>query len=171
MLTMTLMAITMNIMFIMTNHPMMMMITIITQTLMICTISGMIMESFWLSYLLFLVMLGGMMVLFMYITSIASNEMLNFNKNISVFVVLLLMIIMSINIDKYMTSSDMNNSEMYVFNQMINIKEMSEMMKKLYNKPTYIMSLMMMMYLLFTMIVVIKIINIKKGPMRKMTYE
>nr|YP_010735830.1 NADH dehydrogenase subunit 6 [Myrmeleomastax wideis]WEL32800.1 NADH dehydrogenase subunit 6 [Myrmeleomastax wideis] len=167
------MTFTVNFMFIMTNHPMMMMMTILMQTLMICTISGMIMESFWLSYLLFLIMLGGMMVLFMYITSIASNEMLNFNKNFIKLVMLSLITIIIINIyiDKSMTIMEMNNSEMHMFNQMINIMETSELMKKLYNKPTYMMSLMMMMYLLFTMIIVIKIINIKQGPIRKMTYE
>nr|YP_010735843.1 NADH dehydrogenase subunit 6 [Phytomastax pentaspinula]WEL32813.1 NADH dehydrogenase subunit 6 [Phytomastax pentaspinula] len=171
MLATTSMAFLMNMMFIMTSHPMTMVITILMQTLMICTISGMIMESFWLSYLLFLIMLGGMMVLFMYITSIASNEMLKFNMNIITIMLVSITIMISINIDKYMVFYDSNNSEMCSFNQMINIKETSELMKKLYNQPTYIMSMMMMVYLLFTMIVVIKIINIKQGPVRKTTYE
>nr|WEL32849.1 NADH dehydrogenase subunit 6 [Sinomastax longicornea] len=170
-MTTVLVTLLMNFMFTMSTHPMMMMMTILMQTLMICTISGMIMESFWLSYLMFLIMLGGMMVLFMYITSIASNEMLKFNKNFTIIIMMLMLMTFMITTDKYMTMTEMNNSETYMLNQMINIKETSESMKSLYNQPTYIMSLMMMVYLLFTMIVVIKIINIKQGPIRKMTYE
>nr|YP_002117968.1 NADH dehydrogenase subunit 6 [Locusta migratoria migratoria]ABX59321.1 NADH dehydrogenase subunit 6 [Locusta migratoria migratoria] len=161
----------MNINFMKMNHPMSIMMTIIIQTLFISMMTGTMMESFWLSYILLLTFLGGMMVLFIYITSIASNEMLKIKIN-SIIIIIYMMIILSTlmyNVDKMMSTEMIKNSETMNLNYSINLKEMSTSLVKLYNNPTVIITIMMMIYLFITLLAVVKITNINQGPMRKMS--
>nr|AEW48964.1 NADH dehydrogenase subunit 6 [Locusta migratoria]AEW48990.1 NADH dehydrogenase subunit 6 [Locusta migratoria]AEW49029.1 NADH dehydrogenase subunit 6 [Locusta migratoria]AEW49055.1 NADH dehydrogenase subunit 6 [Locusta migratoria] len=161
----------MNINFMKMNHPMSIMMTIIIQTLFISMMTGTMMESFWLSYILLLTFLGGMMVLFIYITSIASNEMFKIKIN-SIIIIVYMMIILSTlmyNIDKMISTEMIKNSEIMNLNYSINFKEMSTSLVKLYNNPTVIITIMMMIYLFITLLAVVKITNINQGPMRKMS--
>nr|QOL00644.1 NADH dehydrogenase subunit 6 [Kingdonella pienbaensis] len=159
----------MNINFIKLSHPMSMMLFIIFQTLLIGLFTGTIMESFWLSYILFLTFLGGMLVLFIYITSIASNEMFKPKSIILMFSIILWTIIMMILIilDKTMFMDFFKNSETMNINTSIDFQEMTLSLLKLYNKPTIIITMMMMIYLFLALIAVVKITNINQGPIRK----
>nr|YP_009740976.1 NADH dehydrogenase subunit 6 [Sinopodisma lofaoshana]QID04003.1 NADH dehydrogenase subunit 6 [Sinopodisma lofaoshana] len=161
----------MNINFIKLNHPMSMMLFIILQTFLIGLMSGMMMESFWLSYILFLTFLGGMLVLFIYITSIASNEMFQLKLIIMIFSIILWIIIMIILIisDKMMFMDFFKNTETMNINYLINYQEMTFSLEKLYNNPTFIITMMMMIYLFLALLAVVKITNINQGPIRKMS--
>nr|YP_010884243.1 NADH dehydrogenase subunit 6 [Oxytauchira ruficornis]WIW75282.1 NADH dehydrogenase subunit 6 [Oxytauchira ruficornis] len=159
----------MNFNFIKLSYPMSMMLFIIFQTLLIGLLTGTIMESFWLSYILFLIFLGGMLVLFIYITSIASNEMLYLKSITSISTLIMLIIIMYtlILFDKMMFMDWLKNSETMNINKMILFQEMTFSLIKLYNNPTFYITMMMMIYLFFTLIAVIMITNINQGPIRK----
>nr|YP_009335928.1 NADH dehydrogenase subunit 6 [Tonkinacris sinensis]APO15135.1 NADH dehydrogenase subunit 6 [Tonkinacris sinensis] len=161
----------MNINFIKLNHPMSMMLFIILQTLLIGLMSGTMMESFWLSYILFLTFLGGMLVLFIYITSIASNEMFKPKSIIMIFSFILWMIMMIIFIisDKSMFMDFLKNTETMNINNSIYYQEMTFSLEKLYNNPTFIITMMMMIYLFLALLAVVKITNINQGPIRKMS--
>nr|AKF02248.1 NADH dehydrogenase subunit 6 [Oxya hyla intricata] len=173
MLKMVIMALSnvMNINFIKLSHPMSMMLFIIFQTLLIGLMTGTIMESFWLSYILFLTFLGGMLVLFIYITSIASNEMFQL-KSITIMSTVILWTItmfMFIIFDKMMFLDWLKNSETMNMSLSINYQEMTMSLLKLYNNPTFIITMMMMIYLFLALIAVVKITNINQGPIRKMS--
>nr|QOL00917.1 NADH dehydrogenase subunit 6 [Chorthippus maritimus huabeiensis] len=160
----------MNINFIKLNHPMSMMMFIIIQTFIVGLITGTMMESFWLSYILFLTFLGGMLVLFIYITSIASNELFK-PKSIIMVILMFMMIIISmilIIMDKTMFLDPIKNTETMNINNSINYQEMSMSLEKLYNKPTLTTTMMMMIYLFLALVAVVKITNINQGPIRKM---
>nr|YP_009389831.1 NADH dehydrogenase subunit 6 [Pternoscirta caliginosa]ANJ44397.1 NADH dehydrogenase subunit 6 [Pternoscirta caliginosa] len=160
----------MNINFINMNHPMSIMMNIIIQTILTSMMTGMVMESFWLSYILLLMFLGGMMVLFIYITSIVSNEMFSIKMLYSIFIlnmVFILSIIMY-NSDKMMFMEMIKNTEKMNMNYSINFKEMSTSLMKLYNNPTIIITMMMLIYLFIALLAVVKITNINQGPIRKM---
>nr|QOL01034.1 NADH dehydrogenase subunit 6 [Omocestus petraeus] len=161
----------MNINFIKLNHPMSMMMFIIIQTFFVGLITGTMMESFWLSYILFLTFLGGMLVLFIYITSIASNELFK-NKSIvliiSMIMTIIIMVILIIT-DKMMFLDVIKDTETMNINNSINFKEMTMSLGKLYNKPTFIITLMMMIYLFLALVAVVKITNISQGPIRKVS--
>nr|YP_009024064.1 NADH dehydrogenase subunit 6 [Kingdonella bicollina]ADZ56284.1 NADH dehydrogenase subunit 6 [Kingdonella bicollina] len=161
----------MNINFIKLNHPMSMMSFIILQTFLISFMSGTIMESFWLSYILFLTFLGGMLVLFIYITSIASNEMFMPKSIFLMFSIILWTIIMMILIilDKTMFMDFFKNTETMIINNLVNYQEMTFSLEKLYNNPTFIITMMMMIYLFLALLAVVKITNINQGPIRKMS--
>nr|ASU45988.1 NADH dehydrogenase subunit 6 [Austracris guttulosa]AYM85035.1 NADH dehydrogenase subunit 6 [Austracris guttulosa] len=161
----------MNINFIKLSHPMSMMLFIILQTFLVGLMTGTMMESYWLSYILFLTFLGGMLVLFIYITSIASNEMFQPKSITMIMTLTMWIIIMStlIVLDMMMFMDFFKNTETMNINNSINYQEMTMSLEKLYNSPTFIITMMMMIYLFLALLAVVKITNINQGPIRKMS--
>nr|QDP18064.1 NADH dehydrogenase subunit 6 [Phymateus morbillosus] len=160
----------MNINFIKFNHPMSMMLIIIIQTILMSLLIGNLMESFWLSYILVLTFLGGMMVLFIYITSIASNELFNLNPiNMLINTLTMMTLFLLIMIIEYFTMNDIfKNMDTNKMKLTVDVQDMSFSLSKLYNFPSFTVTLMMMLYLFLTLLAVVKITNINQGPMRKM---
>nr|YP_010700073.1 NADH dehydrogenase subunit 6 [Setora sinensis]WCH63219.1 NADH dehydrogenase subunit 6 [Setora sinensis] len=152
------------------NHPLSMMFMILIQTFLICLISGFIIETYWFSYILFLTFLGGLLVLFIYISSIASNEMFKFNNffKIFMFYLILLIIFMLMNFKNIFWMNFFINLEMYnYFNFLLFINNENILnISKLYNNQTFLMMMMMVIYLFITLIAVVKITNIFYGPLR-----
>nr|ADZ56271.1 NADH dehydrogenase subunit 6 [Bryodema luctuosum luctuosum] len=159
-----------NINFINMNHPMLLMIMIIIQTLLIGMMMGSMMESFWLSYILFLTFIGGMMVLFIYITSISSNEMFNIKSMSMIFITIMMLIMMIViySTEKIMFTEMIKSTETMNMKYTMNFQEMTMSLTKLYNNPTFIITIMMMIYLFIALLAVVKINNINQGPIRKM---
>nr|YP_010373834.1 NADH dehydrogenase subunit 6 [Arocatus melanocephalus]UPI55361.1 NADH dehydrogenase subunit 6 [Arocatus melanocephalus] len=144
--------VTMSILFMFIKHPLSMVITIIMQSMFISMLTGMMMKSFWFSYIIMIIMMSGMLVLFIYMASIASNE--KFKFSFKVFLLLLLMFLLSmLNIN---SKSDM----------MFNMTDLNLTLNNLFNSPTMLTTIMMVMYLLYSMITISKIININEGPLR-----
>nr|QLY89746.1 NADH dehydrogenase subunit 6 [Notidobia ciliaris] len=56
-------------------QPLMMVIMIILISLTICFMMGMMNSSFWFSYIMFLIFIGGLLILFIYISSLTSNKL------------------------------------------------------------------------------------------------
>nr|YP_010503041.1 NADH dehydrogenase subunit 6 [Oeneis buddha]UXD78915.1 NADH dehydrogenase subunit 6 [Oeneis buddha] len=166
----SLMVIFLSIFMFFINHPISMGLLILLQTLLICLLLGMIINSYWFSYILFLVFLGGLLVLFTYVSSIASNEIMNFsfiNKtNLMIpFVILLITIFLNNNLNwlNFSLNEDMNNFfNMFLFSY----NENNINLFKLYNEQTYFLMIMMIIYLFITLIAVVKITNIFFGPLR-----
>nr|YP_009349880.1 NADH dehydrogenase subunit 6 [Pseudorhynchus crassiceps]AQM40028.1 NADH dehydrogenase subunit 6 [Pseudorhynchus crassiceps] len=152
------------------NHPLAITLTIIIQTLLVAIITGLSTSSFWFSYILFLVFLGGMLVLFIYISSLASNELFSISvKYLSITLMLItLLFILSLSID-YMYQLNINSDMITLNNSLISsIPNNSNLnLMKLYNNPTNYITLMLVSYLLLTLIVIVKITNIFYGPLRQ----
>nr|UNA68704.1 NADH dehydrogenase subunit 6 [Leptocorisa acuta] len=146
-----------SITFMTLKHPLTMGIAIIAQTIIISMTTGMMMGSFWFSYILMITMLSGMLVLFMYMASIASNE--KFNPSIKMMTMTMLTITVSI---VYMYITEQNDKEM--ISMMIMPENIS--LNNLFNMKHKFITMMMVMYLLFTMITVSFIVNISEGPLK-----
>nr|WGO57779.1 NADH dehydrogenase subunit 6 [Episymploce sp.] len=146
------------------NHPLAMGLMLLIQTVLISLLSGMLSQTFWFSYVLFLIFLGGMLILFIYVTSLASNEMffLSMKMIVSSITVMFFLIIMFL----MFKSSIYQNQEMYHFMSMNN--SLINSLMKLYNQPTGIITILLASYLFLTLIAVVKITNIFKGPLRQM---
>jgi NADH-ubiquinone oxidoreductase chain 6 len=56
------------------KHPLAVGIILLIQTIITCLIRGLINKRFWFQYILFMEFVGGMLVLFIYVTRLASNE-------------------------------------------------------------------------------------------------
>nr|QWC54449.1 NADH dehydrogenase subunit 6 [Macdunnoughia hybrida] len=168
----SLMLIMFSIIMMFMNNPLSMGLMILIQTLLTCLLTGMMIKTYWFSYILFLTFLGGLLVLFIYVSSIASNELFNFNFNFKLifFFIAIMMMIQFI----YFNNKNMSwmnfsfNSEMNDFFNLIMFfnNENKINLSKLYNSQTYMMMMMMIIYLFISLIAVVKITNIFYGPLR-----
>nr|YP_010688286.1 NADH dehydrogenase subunit 6 [Layahima chiangi]WBR65506.1 NADH dehydrogenase subunit 6 [Layahima chiangi] len=157
----------MSLNFIQIKHPLAMGLTLLIQTIIISLSCGLFTYSYWFAYILFLIMLGGMLVLFIYVTSLASNELFSFSMKsmfISMMSFSLLMMILLFT-DNLMLMT--NNLEMINMSLEKTSSENELSLIKLYNNPTMNITIMMINYLLLTLIVVVKITNINYGPLRQ----
>nr|UCU06877.1 NADH dehydrogenase subunit 6 [Potamometra linnavuorii] len=150
---------TMSTSMIMMKHPLSMGFSIIMLTMLIAIMMNMMIKYSWYSYILILVMLGGMLVLFMYMASIASNEIMKFS--LKILLLMMTMFIMS-NLLINFEMETMTSPNMYFIENQNNMS-----MMKLFNSKTSIITILLATYLLITMIYVIFITNMFEGPMRK----
>nr|UFP91249.1 NADH dehydrogenase subunit 6 [Lucanus kanoi kanoi] len=120
--------------------------------------------SFWYSYIMFLIMVGGMLVLFMYMTSVASNEKFEFSWTTMILIASGLTSVILIQMNDYW----MGFTKTINMEKMSNLKPFFFSLNKFLNEPSYSLSIILIIYLLITLIAVIKIINIKSGPIRHM---
>nr|WRK21463.1 NADH dehydrogenase subunit 6 [Hecalus sp.] len=138
--------------------PMSMGILLLTQTTLSTILMAKTLKSSWMSMIMFLMLIGGLMILFMYMSSIASNEKFTPNIKMTLLFIILLMI--------------PNENMMMELQMQDNLKEIlmteSIIMTKIYNKKTMMITIMMFMYLFLAMIAVTSIIKIHKGPLRSM---
>nr|WJW73304.1 NADH dehydrogenase subunit 6 [Malcus inconspicuus] len=141
-----------SLLFMFIKHPLSMGINIILQTSIIALSIGEMMNSFWFSYIILIIMLSGMMVLFIYMASIASNEKMKFSIKLSIISILSYW--MSVNNHQWM---ELNNNWM---NLSLNC---------MFNNTTSIMTLIMVSYLFLCMMIISKIVNINEGPLRMKT--
>nr|QZK22010.1 NADH dehydrogenase subunit 6 [Amitermes laurensis] len=149
-----------SLMFTQMKHPLAMGLMLLTQTTMVCLISGTMYSSFWFSYILFMIMIGGMLVLFMYMTSLASNEMFSPSNKMLMAMLTLLPILM------YTMPTVTNNKEMKVYDTMME-NEILTTTTVMYNQMMGTMTTLLVLYMLLTLIVVVNIINVSKGPLRQ----
>ena len=142
---------------------------LLIQTFFICLLSGFITKTFWFSYVLFLIFLGGILVLFIYVTSLASNEIFNFSLKLLTFrlinfgLIYLILIFIDKNILITYIINHENNSLTQISNFLI---ENSLILNKLYNFPINIITILLIIYLFLTLIAVVKITNVFEGPLR-----
>nr|WKU84187.1 NADH dehydrogenase subunit 6 [Stipomorpha sp.] len=166
--TINLLMLMMGFLFMQMNHPLTLGLILLIQTILIVSITGMMSKTFWFSYILFLIFIGGMLILFIYMTSIASNEMFSISKKPMIYLLLfmLTMMMMYMLMNKMMMFY-MNNNEI---NSLINLnsymKENNLNLMKLYNYPINMLTILMINYLLITMIISVKITKLFYGPIR-----
>nr|WNL54404.1 NADH dehydrogenase subunit 6 [Amitermes lonnbergianus] len=149
-----------SLMFTQMKHPLAMGLMLLIQTTMVCLISGTMYSSFWFSYILFMIMIGGMLVLFMYMTSLASNEMFSPSNKMLMATLTLMPFLM------YTMSTVTNNKEMNMHNTMME-NEILTTTTVMYNQMMGTMTTLLVLYMLLTLIVVVNIINVSKGPLRQ----
>nr|YP_010466094.1 NADH dehydrogenase subunit 6 [Hemaris radians]UAT98076.1 NADH dehydrogenase subunit 6 [Hemaris radians] len=169
-LTLSMFMITLTMMMYFLNHPLSMGLFILMQTLLTCLLSGMLIKTYWFSYILFLTFLGGLLVLFIYVSSIASNEMFSSSHQMKfIFMIILTMLLLF----QYMYMKNLNwmnlnnNSEMENFSNYFFFNNENKMnLNKLYNNNSSMLMLLLIIYLFITLIAVVKITNIFYGPLR-----
>nr|YP_010138716.1 NADH dehydrogenase subunit 6 [Compsilura concinnata]QQJ94223.1 NADH dehydrogenase subunit 6 [Compsilura concinnata] len=160
---------TFNFIFMFMKHPLTMGMMLLIQTMLICMMTGLITKTFWFSYILFLVFIGGMLVLFIYITSLASNEMFSLSMKLMIISIMMFIIftIYLIFFNKnFLQYKNLEISSITNLNSFF--MENSLSVNKLYNYPTNMLTILLMNYLLITLIAVIKITKLFKGPLRTM---
>lgn len=136
---------------------------LLTQTILISITIGLSTYSFWFSYILFLVFLGGILILFIYVTSLASNEPFVFRTSISILIILTL----TLSISPLLIDSLISPTKASLpFSSLEFTQSTRFIVRWIYNSPSIIFTLYIISYLLLTLIVVVKIVNLFKGPLR-----
>nr|YP_009937356.1 NADH dehydrogenase subunit 6 [Trigonopterus selaruensis]QNT26827.1 NADH dehydrogenase subunit 6 [Trigonopterus selaruensis] len=151
--------------FMFMNHPLSLGSVLLLQTIMIALLSGYLYMNFWFGYILFLVMVGGMLVMFIYMTSIASNEKFKLPKKLIPIMVIPLMVILPlINLfhDKFLIMQ-LNFSVNFMFQHKNNILNLSQY----FNYPSTFLLISLMIYLFLTLIAIVKITNKNSGTLRQ----
>nr|WVH13756.1 NADH dehydrogenase subunit 6 [Anopheles plumbeus] len=161
----------MSFIFMQMKHPLSMGLMLLIQTFLTCLLTGIYVKTFWFSYMLFLIFLGGMLILFIYVTSLSSNEMFSMSFKLSI---LMIMIILTLNLiffitDKTLIEQFITNTESSKISYMYTlINENSLSLNKMYNFPSNLITLMLINYLFLTLLVVVKITKKFYGPLRPM---
>nr|QNG56272.1 NADH dehydrogenase subunit 6 [Platisus zelandicus] len=153
----------MSMMFLFLNHPLSFGLILLIQTILCALITGLMSLNFWYSYILFLIMVGGMLVLFMYMTSIASNEKFKFSLNLFYMFNFLMITLIPVSYffhfnNKIFTENFINQNYQLTFPLTMN---------KYMFLPSMMIYLMIIMYLFITLIAIVKITNINYGPLRQ----
>nr|AND96351.1 NADH deshydrogenase subunit 6 [Heteronitis castelnaui] len=155
-------SLTISIMALLLKHPLSLGSLLLTQTIVTSLTIGKLSFNYWYSYILFLIMIGGMLILFIYMTSVASNEI--FMPSIKIFGMFMTMMfigmILYILIDNFYWT--LNNS---FFNE-INLSLNYLSLNKYFNYPNNMIMYMLIIYLLIALLTIVKITDFKKGALR-----
>nr|YP_010693798.1 NADH dehydrogenase subunit 6 [Photinus signaticollis]WCD24465.1 NADH dehydrogenase subunit 6 [Photinus signaticollis] len=151
--------------FIFMKHPMSMGLILLIQTTLISLTTSIFSLNSWFSYILFLTMVGGMLILFTYMNSIASNEMFKYNNSLTMTLMILTFIMLIfMNYDSLINNIKNFNIDSSMFNMNA---EFTLSLTKYLTIPLTLTWLMMIIYLLVTLIAVVKISMIKYGPLQQ----
>nr|ARH54140.1 NADH dehydrogenase subunit 6 [Bradybatus kellneri] len=154
-----------SVMFMFMSHPLSLGCVLLIQTVLICLFSSIFYFNYWFSYIIFLSMIGGMLVMFIYMTSLASNEKFlmpkfTFMFSTLMFVILSMNLIFTDNFYSFLISSLLSNKS-----QSMNFINLT--LNKYFNYPYMQMMIFLMFYLLITLIAVVKIIGNKLNTLRQ----
>nr|UXW88440.1 NADH dehydrogenase subunit 6 [Henosepilachna vigintioctomaculata] len=154
---------TFSLILIFLKHPLSLGFFILIQTILISMMMGMF-YNFWYSYILFLIMIGGLLILFIYMTSIASNE--KFKSNFYLILNFSL-IIFSTMVNSIQQKLNLNN---FLYKNILTNQNDSNYflsMTKFLIFPQNKIFMFSIFYLLISMIASIKICKLNFGPLRQ----
>ena len=145
-------------------HPLSIGLTLLIQTILISLAAGLSTYSYWFSYILFIIFLGGILVLFIYVTSLASNEAFSFSYSTLAFSLIILFSLVPLTLiwdfffNRFsaqlpLASLDIETSNVFIISWIYRVNLIN-------------FTLFIIIYLLLTLIVVVKITNLFKGPLR-----
>nr|ASM82628.1 NADH dehydrogenase subunit 6 [Aposthonia borneensis] len=145
-------------MFIYFSHPLILTIIILVQTINSCFIMGTYLKNFWIPYILFIIMLSGLMIMFMYMCSTTPNQLIK-SPNTTLMISAMMMISMTY-MDKHLKNMFMNTLTPptsfhtdNLFNTLINL-------------PMQLMFMSMLMFLTLSMFTAMKISSTSNKPLR-----
>ena len=141
-----------------TKNPISIGVLLLIQTLFITILVSIWNLSSWISIIIFLILIGGLLILFIYIIRVACNE--KFKRNYKIIIITLFLmfipseeIIIEININEYIYSFKSNEILSFLI---------------IFNTKTMIISILIFIYIYLTIIVVSTIVKIYKGPLRSL---
>lgn len=138
----------------MRSHPLAMGMILMLQTLLFAIFRGLLLSSYWYSYILILVFLGGLLILFVYVSSIASNEKLNFLPSALIIAFLsfcFIRVSINFNILNIFKGSDSITEKSYIW---------------LFSQPSWILASFLIIYLFIVLVAIVKITKWWGGALR-----
>nr|YP_010269870.1 NADH dehydrogenase subunit 6 [Orthotomicus erosus]UJX85645.1 NADH dehydrogenase subunit 6 [Orthotomicus erosus] len=158
--------------FIFLNHPLALGGILFIQTVFITISSGMLYSNFWYSYLLFLIMISGMLILFMYMTSIASNEKFSIPSYWKILLLTFYFTIFSLFalfLEDTFFEKIKTTPWNFFFSELDSLKPW--MLSKFFNTPFNQIIIFLMIYLFLTLIMTVKLTGKSLGPLRQKSQQ
>lgn len=139
-------------------HPIILIAVIRRQALIVCLLIFLLSPTSWFSFILFLVFMGGLIVLFIYISRLASNEKFNLNlwNNISnplPVITIMMLLFLCLN-SQPSVKVFMACPQKFIF--------------KIYSPSIAPITSMTILYLLLALIIIVSITSLKEGALRQL---
>nr|YP_009522705.1 NADH dehydrogenase subunit 6 [Caridina indistincta A]AXQ36844.1 NADH dehydrogenase subunit 6 [Caridina indistincta A] len=158
--------ISLSILFTQTTHPLALGMTLLVQTVIICGTTSMLAKTTWFSYILFLIFLGAMLVLFIYVASLAPNEAFSVSPKLTILILIFpLMGMISFLADPLFTTLApmIEGSSIHTWQAVTNFPTS---LSPMYSPQTMNLTIFIIMYLLLTLIIAVKIAATHFGALR-----
>nr|NP_852173.1 NADH dehydrogenase subunit 6 [Lepidopsocidae sp. RS-2001]AAP44722.1 NADH dehydrogenase subunit 6 [Lepidopsocidae sp. RS-2001] len=150
---------TFSILFLFMKHPLSAGLILIMSTILVALMTAYMLQTFWFSYILTLILIGGMLILFIYMISLSPNQKFMISS-ILFLIPLFLIIPMMMNMIDPMILMELSQK----INDQINWNLPQSI--KLFNTNSSILTIISINYLFLIMIIVTKITSSLKGPLR-----
>nr|ARH54803.1 NADH dehydrogenase subunit 6 [Trigonopterus sp. AH-2016] len=145
------------------NHPLSLGGILLVETILLALASGFLFFNFWFGYILFLIMVSGMLIMFIYMTSVASNEKFKMPQFHKYWILSSITgTLFALKADKFLL--DLLNLSISTYPQTTHISYSS--LTKYFNYPGMLALITLMIYLLITLIAIVKIIGKSSGSLR-----
>nr|YP_009332456.1 NADH dehydrogenase subunit 6 [Schlechtendalia chinensis]API68537.1 NADH dehydrogenase subunit 6 [Schlechtendalia chinensis] len=128
----------------------------ITLTMMINLIN----KTSWISFMIFILYIGGLMIIFLYISSIAFNEINNNKKKTYLIKIILLTFLFTYWFNSSMLLENFKFNNNYLFEDNFYLMNM-------FNYPNNLMIYFIMLILFIMLIMIIWMLKFNKGPIRQ----
>nr|QUI76269.1 NADH dehydrogenase subunit 6 [Cloeon dipterum] len=148
------------------SHPISMGVVLILHTFIVGVATGVMADNFIYSYILFLVILGGVLVLFIYMTSLVSNEMFYFSW-VDVMLAMVVLVLGGMFVLFIMAPLGSLLVNLELLPPSICGETLMVGLEKLYSNYTFLLTLFLIIYLLYVLLVCVSIVGVKTGPLRK----
>nr|YP_010990692.1 NADH dehydrogenase subunit 6 [Rhotana formosana]WOW99136.1 NADH dehydrogenase subunit 6 [Rhotana formosana] len=146
----------------MMNHPMNMGMMLILQTTLACMLMTEMFSSPWYSYIMFISIVSGLMVMFIYMASIISNMKFKLNPTLMLTVMTLTLMLQNLSNSSTETIIKMINNKIYILKN-----ENLKTTIKFFNMNKGIMTMMIMLTLFILLVSITNIVTKNKGPLKK----
>nr|YP_010554760.1 NADH dehydrogenase subunit 6 [Macrostemum radiatum]UYO79406.1 NADH dehydrogenase subunit 6 [Macrostemum radiatum] len=158
-----------NLMFLMTKTPLTTALILFIQTINITLMMNLNLNIYWISYIFYLMMIGGLLILFMYMCSISSNEIILINLINLIFLMSVTFLVLVLLNNYYFLFS----LKTWYFNFYWNssslfniISDPTMINNKLFSSNFHFMTIMLMNYLLLSLMVISNLISHYNAPLR-----
>lgn len=145
-----------SLIFYLIESPITILLSLIFQTFLTCCFLKLILRTSWFSLILFLIFIGGLIIIFLYITRLAANNLI-INLN-TIYHILFLLAFRTISI--YML---FNTRHATVYQENLNI---TNLIFKIYSSLNQFMIITIIIYLLLVLLICVNIILTNRGPLR-----
>nr|VFU78709.1 NADH dehydrogenase subunit 6 [Proasellus jaloniacus] len=145
--------------FLASNTPHVLIVSLLVSTLMIVILLNLLSSFPWLSYILFLIFLGGILILFTYISSLSSNLLFNTIK-LEIAVMFTISVCTMLFLSKIPHSTSGVSSLEHDINMYV---------KELFTPSFYLLYLYLFVYLLITLLYVVVVMKTYYAPLRSST--
>jgi NADH-ubiquinone oxidoreductase chain 6 len=143
------------------SHPVILTVIILAQTILICLIIWVKLKISWFSYILFLIFLGGLIVLFIYITRLASNELINTKIDFNFVVITVILIFTTFFIFLKINPQLINS----IF------ETQWKTFSFIYSVNIFFIVVVTIIYLLLTLLIVVKLSNKYDAPIKNLIHQ